>query len=316
MKTIRSFALAALWPVFVVGTTLGFAASFAWGFSEIGLALVPVVGIVLLFGFEWLLPDRRGKGAWRDPQAWNDVVHGVVGQGGGNALGQAVFVFAAAWLAGEIGERWGLRLWPAQWPGWVQVPLLIVVADGLDYWRHRLEHQLAWLWPIHALHHDIDRMNVLKSSRGHFLDMLFRNFVCYAPLALAGVPREVLLTYAAAITVFGPIAHANVSLRVPRCLHRLVLTPQVHRIHHARSSSLSCSNYANVFPLWDRLFGTFEHPDEHPRLDYGVEGERLPDDLIGQTWAPFATWRRRAEDAPANHARVAPQRPTSLASEP
>jgi len=246
MTAIRGFLRVALWPGVVVGTSLGFAWCFAGGVSEIGLALVPAAAIALLVGLEPLLPDRPGKGAWRDPQAWNDIVHGVVGQGGGNALGQALFVFGAAWLAGVVGERWGLRLWPAAWPLWVQVPLLVFVADGIDYGRHRICHEQPWLWPIHALHHDVDRMNALKSSRGHLLDMLFRNLVCYAPLALAGVPREVLLSYAAAVTVFGPIAHANVSLRVPRFLHGLVLTPQVHRIHHARASALSRSNYANT----------------------------------------------------------------------
>jgi DNA-binding winged helix-turn-helix (wHTH) protein/tetratricopeptide (TPR) repeat protein len=136
-----------------------------------------------------------------------------------------------------------------------------------------------------------DRMNVIKSSRGHFLDMLFRNLVCYAPLALIGMPRELMLSYAAAVTVFGPVSHANLSLVVPSFLYRLVLTPQVHRIHHARPIELSCSNYANVFPILDVLFGSFAHPDEVPPFDYGVEESTQPDGFIGQTLAPFADWR-------------------------
>lgn len=283
-----------LWPVVVVATTLGFAAGFARGSLEASLALVPLAAGVLLFGLELALPERRGGGAWRDPQAWNDLAHNLVGQGGGNALGQALFVFGAAWLAGEVSRRFGANLWPAQWPWWAQVPLLVFVADGLDYARHRAEHRVRWLWPIHALHHDVDRLNVLKSGRGHFLDMVFRCLVCYAPLALVGVPRDVLLTYAAAVTVFGPIAHANVAVPVPAWLHRWLLTPQVHRIHHARPLHLSCSNYANVFPVWDRLCGTFEAPEAHAAdgCEYGVEEGAQPADFWGQTLAPFAAWRR------------------------
>jgi sterol desaturase/sphingolipid hydroxylase (fatty acid hydroxylase superfamily) len=252
----------------------------------------------MLFGLEFVLPARAGHGTWGDPQVWNDVGHSIFGQGAGNAVGQALFVFAAALLAGEISARWGGNLWPSQWPFWVQVVVAIVVADGLDYWRHRLEHSNRWLWPIHALHHDLERMNVIKSSRGHFLDMFFRNLVVYAPLALVGAPREAMLAYAAAVTVFGPIAHANVRVPVPPFLYRCVLTPQVHHVHHARPLALSCSNYANVFPFWDVLFDTFEHPDAQPAFEYGVEQSTQPDGFLGQTLAPFADWRRMGPGAP------------------
>jgi len=282
---------AGLWPLIVAGTALAFGTSFARGYTELGLFLVPLLGILVLLVLESVLPERRGSGSLADPQFWNDAVHGLVGQGAGNAVGQAVFVFAAALLAGEISERWGGNLWPARWSLWIQVPLLIFVADGLDYWRHRWMHGAAWLWPVHALHHDVDRLNVLKASRGHALDMLFRNLLCFAPLALIGVPRDVMLAYAAAVTVFGPIAHANVSVPVPSFLHRWLLTPQVHRIHHARPLALSCSNYANVFPFWDVIFGTFEHPEAHPHFEYGIEHGGTTPSLRAQLLAPFLQWR-------------------------
>ena len=279
------------WPVIVVGSAAAFAISFARGAADASLVLVPLAAFVPLLLLELLAPERQGAGAFSDPQKWNDAAHGIVGQGGGNTLGQVTFVFAAAALAGEISARFGANLWPSQWPLWAQVTLSLFVADGLDYWRHRLSHQLAWLWPLHALHHSVDRMNVMKSSRGHFLDMLFRNLAVYAPLALIGVPRDVLLAYAAAVTVFGPIAHTNVAVRLPSFLHRLVLTPQVHRIHHARPLALSCSNYANVFPLWDILFGSFHHPNDVPGFEYGIEDDDTPGDFLGQTLDPFAKWR-------------------------
>lgn len=315
----------ALWPAVVATTTLGFIATAATGQLETGLLAVPMVFILVLFGLELVIPDRRGADSARDPQLWNDVFHSAVGQGAGNALGQAVFVFAAALLAGEISERWGSNLWPAHWSIWVQVPLAVVLADGIDYWRHRWMHESSWLWHVHALHHNGDRLNVLKSGRGHFLDMFFRNLLCYAPLALIGVPREVMLAYAAAVTVFGPVAHANVSLRVPPFLHRWLLTPQVHRIHHGQPLELSCSNYANVFPFWDVLFGTFEHPDDQPHFEYGVEHDTIPPDIVGQTLAPLVEWRaawrsrRAAHQGPGrtpNASPVPPSRPPTTIPSP
>ena len=282
---------AAVWPIVVVGSLAGFVAGFERGFGEASLFAVPAAAILGLVFLELLLPERPGAGVLRDPQAPNDMAHGVVGQAFGNTLGQVVFVVAAAALAGTISERLGGNLWPVHWPGWLQVLALVFVADGLDYWRHRLQHTVSWLWPMHALHHSIDRLNALKSGRGHFLDMLFRNLVVYAPLVALGAPRDVMLAYAAAVTVFGPVAHANVRLPVPSFLHRLVLTPQVHRIHHARPLALAQSNYANVFPFWDILFGTFVHPDRPGRFDYGIEGDVMPATLGGQIAAPFV-WNR------------------------
>lgn len=290
MTGLRRVLHPLLWPVIVFSTTAGFIAGFENGYAELVLFGVPALTMLALFGLEFWLPDRVGRGTWGDPQSGNDLVHGILGQGGGNLLGQATFVFTAALIAGEVSARFGGNLWPLHWPLWVQVLSLVFVADGLDYWRHRLQHSVSWLWPIHALHHDVERLSVLKSGRGHFLDMLVRNLLVYAPLALLGAPREVMLAYAAAVTVFGPVAHANVSVRIPGFLHRVVLTPQVHRIHHARPLRLSNSNYANVFPIWDVLFGTFEHPDAHPEFEYGVETSTQPDDVLGQMLAPFADW--------------------------
>ncbi len=291
MSKLRWILRVASWPAIVLGTVLGFAVSFERGFADAGLVLVPLTALLILFALELILPDRQGEGSGRDRQLWNDVFHAALGQGGANAFGQAVFVFAAASLAGAISERWGGNLWPAEASLWLQIPLLVVLADGLDYWRHRCLHTSSWLWPIHALHHNGEHLNVLKAGRGHFLDMLFRSLVCFAPLALIGVPREVMLTYAAAVAVFGPIAHANVSVRVPAFLHRWVLTPQVHHIHHARPRALSCSNYANTFPIWDILFGTYEHPGGQRRFQYGIEEDTIRSDILGQTLAPFAEWR-------------------------
>jgi sterol desaturase/sphingolipid hydroxylase (fatty acid hydroxylase superfamily) len=291
MSVLRTILRVALWPALVLGTTLAFVVSFERGFAEVGLAGVPLVVILILFALELILPERSGEGSGQDPQLWNDAFHGVLSQGVGNPLGQAVFVFAAALLAGEISDRWGGNLWPAEASLWIQIPLLVVLADGLDYWRHRLMHTSSWLWPVHALHHNGDRLNVLKAARAHFLDMVVRSLLCFAPLVLIGVSGEVVLAYAAAVTVVGPVAHANVSLQVPAFLHRFVMTPHVHRIHHARPQALSCSNYANLLPLWDILFGSHEHPGEQPHLDYGIEEDTIPSDILGQPRAPFVAWR-------------------------
>ena len=96
--------------------------------------------------------------------------------------------------------------------GTVLTPYLIARGHdvvGLDTGFHRV----GWLWPVHALHHAVDRLHVGKASRTHLLDMLGRSLGTYAPLVALGVPPDVLVWYPAAVTILGPIAHANVDVR-------------------------------------------------------------------------------------------------------
>jgi ornithine lipid hydroxylase len=215
----------------------------------------------------------------------------VVGQGFGNQLGAAIVVGMMALPFGWAGSRFGFAVWPTHWPLALQVLLGVFLADGLDYARHRAEHRFGWLWRAHALHHSVDRMHVLKSGRGHFLDMVLRHVTVFLPLAAVGTPTAILLAYPAAVSVLGPIGHSNVDVRLPAFLHRVVMTPQVHRIHHARELQLALANYANVFPLWDVLFGTFQDPTRVRAVDFGIEDDTMPASLWGQIAAPFA-WQR------------------------
>jgi sterol desaturase/sphingolipid hydroxylase (fatty acid hydroxylase superfamily) len=134
-------------------------------------------------------------------------------------------------------------------------------------------------------------MHVFKSGRGHFLDMVLRHVVVFLPLTALGAPAEILQAYVAAVTVLGPIGHSNVDVRLPGFMHRLLMTPQVHRIHHARDRELAFSNYANVFPLWDIVFGTFQDPLRVRPAGFGIDDDPMPASLWGQIAAPFA-WRR------------------------
>ncbi len=288
---MQHIARVVVWPVVVTLSIAGFALGFASGQPLIALALVPVAITTLLVPLEEWMPAVRQGSALSDPQARQDIFHTIVGQGFGNQLGGALVAGAMALPLGWAGSRFGFAFWPASWPLALQVLLGILVADGLEYARHRAEHHYETLWRVHALHHSVDRMHVLKSGRGHFLDMVLRHLVVFLPLAAIGTPTVILLAYVAAVMVLGPIGHSNVDVCLPGFLHRVVMTPQVHRIHHARELQLALANYANVFPLWDVLFGTFQDPTRVRAVDFGIEDDTMPASLWGQIAAPFA-WQR------------------------
>jgi sterol desaturase/sphingolipid hydroxylase (fatty acid hydroxylase superfamily) len=288
---VNRTARLAAWPLVVSISCISFALGFASGWAQLALFLGPGIAWVLILAFEAAIPWVTQPSAWRDPQAGQDLFHTLVGQGIGNQLGAAIVAGALALPLGWAGGRFGMDIWPAHWPLALQIAVGVFLADGIEYARHRAEHSWNWLWPVHALHHSVDRMHVLKSGRGHFLDMVLRHVVAFLPMAAVGVPAEVLLAYIAAVNVLGPIGHSNVDVRVPAFLHSVLMTPQVHRIHHARSPGLTFSNYANVFPVWDVLFGTFRNPSRVVPDGFGIENDPMPGSLWGQLASPFA-WRR------------------------
>ena len=275
-----------VWPGFVLGTVGAIALCFPLGLGLGGVGLVFVLLFGALLAVEQLDPADPAASFWRDPQRWHDVAHNVLGSFGGEVIGNLLVVAGAAALSFVLPDA--MRIWPVAWPLFAQVVLLVVVADALEYARHRAHHRVPLLWRVHALHHDADRLHVAKSSRNHVLDILSRFVVVYAPLALVGAPPWLLPVYAAAILVFGPISHANLDLPVPAWLHRVVSTPQVHAIHHARAPELAGANFSPVFTVWDQCFGTFRRPEPGAlRPAPGIDGERWPEDFRGQLLAPF-----------------------------
>ena len=276
-----------LWPVFVAASALAFGAAFTTGDPAAVIVVIPAVQMAVLFALEIRLPADPGGGARHDPGLGHDLAHVVLGGGLGSALAETILLGATAFATAHLVGAAGVDLWPRAWPFAAQAALAIVLADGLEVLRHIAFHRWPRLWRIHALHHVGDRLHVAKSGRNHLLEMPARGLLVFAPLALLGAPAEALLAYTAATTALGPIAHANLELRIPGVLHRIVLTPQLHRIHHARRIDLALHNYANVFPFWDLLFGTFLDPSSCPRPAAGLDEDPNPPGFLAQVLAPF-----------------------------
>jgi sterol desaturase/sphingolipid hydroxylase (fatty acid hydroxylase superfamily) len=82
---------------------------------------------------------------------------------------------------------------------------------------------------------------------------------------------------------------------VPSVFHRVLMTPQVHRLHHSIDRAVSDTNYINIFPIWDILFGTFSDPDAHDLQRVGVVGDPIPSGFLGQFLSPFM-WSRLVKE--------------------
>ncbi len=287
----RTLLSSAIWPFTVISASSYLIAGYQLGWWIAAVISMPTLLLTGLYLLERAMPAGPGTGSHEDPERWNDIGHLVFGATLGETLGNGFLRLGAAALAMALPAAFDI--WPHAWPLAGQIALLIVAAEFLEYWRHRLVHRIPLLWRAHELHHSGGNLNVLKSSRNHVLDLLMRAVTVFAPLVLLGAPPESSPFYTVAVLVFGPIAHANLALRFPHWLHYVISTPPVHALHHARDPRLSDRNFATL-PLLDIVFGTFEHPAGHGRPVAGVAGPVPPKDFLGQLAAPFRDARRGA----------------------
>ena len=146
---------------------------------------------------------------------------------------------------------------------WLAVPISVLAIDLAHYLRHLWLHQNAWLWRIHITHHSDLDYDFTTGLRFHPLDALFSLLVVMAVVALLGAPALAVVVAGLLSTTNVLIEHSNMRMpqRLDRVLRCLVVTPDMHRVHHSRAEGDTSHNLATVFSFWDRLFGTYrEYP--------------------------------------------------------
>ena len=145
------------------------------------------------------------------------------------------------------------------------------LVDGIYYVYHRLQHAVPLLWHIHKLHHTDPAMNITTAKRTHFLERPVQFIVLIVPvLWMLGVSAEGLAYMAVAGPFFLYFAHLDA--RVPLGpLTPLMVDPHYHRVHHSRQRGHQNSNFAQAFPVFDMLGGTYHRPADDEYDATGVE---------------------------------------------
>jgi sterol desaturase/sphingolipid hydroxylase (fatty acid hydroxylase superfamily) len=147
-------------------------------------------------------------------------------------------------------------------PLWLAIPLAFLINELAYYWDHRLAHRVGLLWAIHAIHHSSNEFNHTTAARGFLIDPKVK-VLFTLPAALIGVDPVVFLAVQVIGNAYGIWNHAS---WVPRLgwLDRVLMTPKMHKVHHANQPQYIDRNYSQVTLLWDRLFGSVAHIDEEP----------------------------------------------------
>ena len=209
-----------------------------------------------------------------------------------------VFPFAGvgmAFLAQTHG--WGLfNLVPLS--AWFAVPAAAILLDLTIYGQHVAFHAVPVLWRLHRMHHADLEFDVTTGLRFHPAEILLSMTIKLAAVAVLGAPPLAALVFEVLLNVTSMFNHGNVRLphSLDRVLRFVVVTPDMHRVHHSIDRRERDSNFGFNVPWWDRLFGTYRPQPAagHALMTLGIDRFRDPREL----WLDRMLWQPLRGDAP------------------
>jgi sterol desaturase/sphingolipid hydroxylase (fatty acid hydroxylase superfamily) len=201
------------------------------------------------------------------------------------ALTSGAMVALAFWL-------YQYRLATLGWAWWVWVACFVIDDFGY-YWAHRAGHRIRWMWASHVNHHSSQHYNLSTALRQTWTGVLAFNFVFRLPIILLGFHPLMLFACGGVNLIYQFWIHTEAVKRLPAPIEWLFNTPSHHRVHHATNPRYLDRNYAGVFMLWDRMFGSFEPEVDEERIHYGIVKQLGTFNLL---WTSFHEWVGIARD--------------------
>jgi len=167
------------------------------------------------------------------------------------------------------------------------VLLYLFMLDVLFYWYHRIQHAFTPLWRVHELHHSDQYLNSTSSLRSNFLEYPLQTlFVSMPVFFLLGSSAELVITIFVIHGLFLIFSHANIKVHLGP-LTPILVGPQVHRIHHSIEETHQNTNFAQIFPIIDIIFGTYYHPNQNEFPSTGVKSMASTVSILDGEIRPF-----------------------------
>jgi sterol desaturase/sphingolipid hydroxylase (fatty acid hydroxylase superfamily) len=182
------------------------------------------------------------------------------------ALVFPVLPVGVAFLAAEQG--WGL-LNQVDLPYWVEVIIAVVVMDFVVYTQHVMHHAIPLLWRLHMMHHaDLD-IDMTTGLRFHPIEIIVSMAIKLSAVTALGVAPQAVLIFEVALNATSMFNHSNLHIpeKLDRILRLIVVTPDMHRVHHSVIIRETNSNYGFNLPWWDRLLGTYRAQPAKGHMD-------------------------------------------------
>jgi len=195
-----------------------------------------------------------------------------------------------------VANNFGVIHWVSL-PLWAYILIGVLLMDFIGaYLAHYVEHKVKPLWMIHLVHHTDHHVDTTTANRHHPLESMIRFAFTLLAVLVVGAPIGIVMLYQSLSLISTQFTHANIKLpkKVDAAISWVLVSPDMHKIHHHYVLPYTDSNYGNIFSLWDRLFGTFKKFDRDA-IVYGVD--TFPDEVENSNLKsllkqPFHTYRK------------------------
>lgn len=247
--------------------------------SEPQLRLIVFLGVLVAMALLELAAPRRRREIPRVIRWTNNLGLVVID----TIVLRLSFPILAVGLA-VIAQDRGLGLFNViEAPGWVAVLVSIVVLDLAIYLQHVMFHAVPVLWRLHRMHHADLEFDVTTGLRFHPVEILLSMGIKLAVVMALGPPAVAVLIFEVLLNATAMFNHSNIRLPilVDRFLRLIVVTPDMHRVHHSIIPEETNSNFGFNLPWWDRLLGTYKAQPKagHEEMSIGIEQFRTTRDL-------------------------------------
>lgn len=237
---------------------------------ETAIRLGAFLGVLSVLLVAELLWPRRPPAAPRGPRWLNNLALVMLDTA---VLRLLLPLLAVGWALQLEARGWGLfnRL---ALPVWLEFCATVLLLDLAIYWQHRVFHRVPAFWRLHRVHHSDLDFDVSTGVRFHPLEILLSMLIKLAAVTLLGAGAAAVLVFEVLLNATSLFEHAN--LRIPPAVDRrlrwLLVTPDMHRVHHSIHGDEYNRNFGFNFPWWDRLFASYcaQPRDGHPAMTIGL----------------------------------------------
>lgn len=233
--------------------------------------LIAIPGFIGLILIEYLVSKWKGVELFEGMDTIASLSSGITNTLK-SVLGLILIIVSYEWVVDKVA----LMQIEATWLVYV---LCFIAIDFGGYWSHRLNHSINYFWNIHVIHHSSEEFNLAVALRQTISNFFALSFVFLLPAALLGIPATVIAVVAP-LHLFAQFWYHTRLIPKLGWLEYLVVTPSQHRVHHAINEIYLDKNLGQIFPWWDRMFGTFQEELDDVPCVYGIK--RAP-----RTWNPI-----------------------------
>ncbi len=239
--------------------------------GEVWIRLASFVAILLLMLLWEQLDPRRPALPGRAWRRSNNLLLVAVN----TLLLKVIMPFGAVALAFYAQQQqWGL-LNQIKLPLWLSLLVTIILLDMLIYWQHRLFHLLKPLWRLHQVHHADMDYDTTTGLRFHPIEIILSMVIKFIAIILLGPAAMAVLVFELLLNGSAMFNHGNIRLpaKLDRWLRCVIVTPDMHRVHHSIHRHEADSNYGFALSIWDRLFGSYRHApqDGQMAMQFGIK---------------------------------------------